>query len=243
MSKAGPIAADRLLSFFERIERLVEERDAIGSDIKEVFSEAKSVGYDTKTMRKVLALRKLDPADRDEQEALIDTYMHALGMIDRVEARVASGEPITRATEDEGYSRATYYRVSQRRAEATNETVHDPASGEILEGNGAGGLQAEAGPALTNPCTTLAGDVPVTSSTVDIRNLPPHTVTPTAWGLITSSRDEHEAAWKAEAEAKEAARLAAIEQRKREREEERERNRRIDADDLAIPDYLRRVPA
>jgi uncharacterized protein (UPF0335 family) len=86
--KAFPIAADRLQSFFERIERLVEERDAIGSDIKDVFSEAKGVGYDTKTMRKVLALRKLDPADRDEQEALIDTYMHALGMIDRVEARV-----------------------------------------------------------------------------------------------------------------------------------------------------------
>jgi uncharacterized protein (UPF0335 family) len=56
MKKGGPIAADRLLSFFERIERLEEERAAIGSDIKDVFSEAKGVGYDTKTMRKVLAL-------------------------------------------------------------------------------------------------------------------------------------------------------------------------------------------
>ena len=78
---AGPVSADRLKSFIERVEKLEEERAAIGSDIRDVYSEAKGVGYDVKTMRKVVSLRKLDAADRAEQEALLDTYKHALGVI------------------------------------------------------------------------------------------------------------------------------------------------------------------
>ena len=76
--KAGPISADRLKSFIERIEKLEEERKAIGDDIREVYSEAKGVGYDVKTMRLIVAERRKDPADRDEQEALLDVYRHAL---------------------------------------------------------------------------------------------------------------------------------------------------------------------
>ena len=79
-TKAGPISAERLKSFVERIEKLEEERHAIGSDIRDVYSEAKGVGYDVKTMRRLVSLRKMDAADRDEQEALLDTYKHALGM-------------------------------------------------------------------------------------------------------------------------------------------------------------------
>ncbi|SKA36841.1 Uncharacterized conserved protein, UPF0335 family [Enhydrobacter aerosaccus] len=79
--KAGEVAADRLKSFIERIEKLEEERKAIGSDIRDVYAEAKGVGYDVKTMRKIVSLRKMNAADRDEQEALLDTYKHALGMI------------------------------------------------------------------------------------------------------------------------------------------------------------------
>ena len=79
-TKAGPISADRLKSFVERIEKLEEERGAIGSDIKDVYSEAKGVGYDVKTMRKIVSLRSIDAADRAEQETLLDTYKHALGM-------------------------------------------------------------------------------------------------------------------------------------------------------------------
>jgi uncharacterized protein (UPF0335 family) len=79
--KAGPISAERLKSFVERIEKLEEERHAIGSDIRDVYSEAKGVGYDVKTMRKVVGLRKMDAADRAEQEALLDTYKHALGIV------------------------------------------------------------------------------------------------------------------------------------------------------------------
>ncbi|MBM3646041.1 MAG: DUF2312 domain-containing protein [Alphaproteobacteria bacterium] len=80
-TKAGPISADRLKSFVERIEKLEEERKAIGGDIRDVYSEAKGVGYDVKTMRKVVTLRRENAADRAEAEALLDTYKHALGMI------------------------------------------------------------------------------------------------------------------------------------------------------------------
>jgi uncharacterized protein (UPF0335 family) len=79
--KAGPISADRLKSFIERIEKLEEERKAIVGDIRDVFSEAKGVGYDVKAMRAVIAMRKKDAADRDEEEAILDVYKHALGMV------------------------------------------------------------------------------------------------------------------------------------------------------------------
>lgn len=80
-TKAGPISAGRLKSFIERIERLETERAEIGGDIRNVYAEAKGVGYDVKAMRAVLKARKLDAAERDEQEQLLDVYKHALGMV------------------------------------------------------------------------------------------------------------------------------------------------------------------
>lgn len=80
-TKAGPVSADRLKSFVERIEKLDEERRAIGGDIKDVYSEAKGVGYDVKTIRKIVAMRKQDAADRAEQQTLLEVYCHALGML------------------------------------------------------------------------------------------------------------------------------------------------------------------
>jgi uncharacterized protein (UPF0335 family) len=80
-TKAGPISAERLKSFVERIEKLEEERKAISDDVRDVYSEAKGVGYDVKTMRKIVSIRKLDAADRAEQEAILDTYKHALGIL------------------------------------------------------------------------------------------------------------------------------------------------------------------
>ncbi len=71
---------DKLKSFIERIERLYEEKNNINFDIKEVFSEAKSMGYDTKIMRKIIALRKMDIDERIEQEALLNTYRNSLGI-------------------------------------------------------------------------------------------------------------------------------------------------------------------
>lgn len=78
MAKA--FAKDQLKSLVERIERLEEERAALTADIREVYSEAKGVGFDTKIMRQVVRLRRLDRADRQEQEAILDLYLAALGM-------------------------------------------------------------------------------------------------------------------------------------------------------------------
>ncbi len=74
------VAADQLKSLIERIERLEEEKAAIAGDIKEVYAEAKANGFDTKAMRKIVAIRKKDFAERQEEEAILDLYMQALGM-------------------------------------------------------------------------------------------------------------------------------------------------------------------
>ena len=76
----GGIAADRLRSFIERIERLEEEKKGIGDDIKDVYLEAKANGYDGKIMRQIIRLRKMQPHDRQEMEAILQTYLAALGM-------------------------------------------------------------------------------------------------------------------------------------------------------------------
>lgn len=76
---ATTVAAERLRSFLERVERLEEEKSTIAGDIKEVFAEAKGEGYDTKTLRKIIRLRKMDKAKRDEEEALLELYLSALG--------------------------------------------------------------------------------------------------------------------------------------------------------------------
>ena len=74
------IAADQLRLFIERIERLEEEKKGISDDIRDVFAEAKGNGFDTKVMRQVIRLRKKEPAERQEEEAILDLYLHALGM-------------------------------------------------------------------------------------------------------------------------------------------------------------------
>jgi uncharacterized protein (UPF0335 family) len=81
MSDPTRIARDQLKSIVERIERLEEEKAALAEDIKEVYAEAKANGYDTKTLRTVIRLRKQDSAERQEQEALLDLYLAALGMV------------------------------------------------------------------------------------------------------------------------------------------------------------------
>ncbi len=80
MTDDGGIAAKRLRSFIERIERLEEEKAALAADIREVYAEAKGDGFDAKTMRQIVKLRKLDSADRAEQAALLDLYKAALGL-------------------------------------------------------------------------------------------------------------------------------------------------------------------
>ncbi len=78
MADVGGIAVDQLRSIVERIERLEEEKANIAADIRDVYAEAKGNGYDVKALRQVIRLRKIDPQDRQEQEALLDVYRSAL---------------------------------------------------------------------------------------------------------------------------------------------------------------------
>lgn len=76
----GNVAADQLRLLIERIERLEEEKKGIGDDIKDVYLEAKATGYDAKIIRQIIRLRKMQPHDRQEMEAILQTYLAALGM-------------------------------------------------------------------------------------------------------------------------------------------------------------------
>lgn len=76
----GGIAVDRLLSIIERVEHLEEEKKGISDDIRDIFAEAKSAGFDSKAIRAVIKLRKMNVADRDEQEYLVEIYRKALGI-------------------------------------------------------------------------------------------------------------------------------------------------------------------
>jgi len=82
----GTIPRDHLRAFVERIERLEEEKAALMADIREVYAEAKGTGFDPKIMRQVVRIRKMEPDQRQEQEYVLDTYLNALGMLDRAAA-------------------------------------------------------------------------------------------------------------------------------------------------------------
>jgi uncharacterized protein (UPF0335 family) len=79
-TEVGGIAADRLRSIVERIERLEEERKALAGDIKDIYAEAKSAGFDVKVVRQIISIRRKEPAEVEEQETLLDLYRRALGM-------------------------------------------------------------------------------------------------------------------------------------------------------------------
>ena len=76
----GYVAHDQLRSIVERIERLEEEKSAIAADIKEVYAEAKGNGFDGPALREIIRIRKQDKSERKEHEAILDLYLHALGM-------------------------------------------------------------------------------------------------------------------------------------------------------------------
>jgi uncharacterized protein (UPF0335 family) len=77
---SNSVSGDELRAFIERIERLEEEKAALAGDIRDVYSEAKANGFDTKIMRKIVTLRRKDHAERKEEEAIMDLYLEALGM-------------------------------------------------------------------------------------------------------------------------------------------------------------------
>ncbi len=77
----GGIAAEQLRAIIDRIERLEEEKKALSEDIKDVYAEAKGNGFDTKIIRKIIAIRKRDRAELDEEETILEVYLRALGML------------------------------------------------------------------------------------------------------------------------------------------------------------------
>lgn len=81
MSEASAVARERLRSFVERIERLEEQKQEVSEDIRDVYGEAKAEGYDVKVMRQVVRLRKVDASQRQEEDAVRDLYLQALGML------------------------------------------------------------------------------------------------------------------------------------------------------------------
>ena len=80
MTTLKKVAQDQVKNFMERIERLEEERRDLADDIRSIYAEAKAAGYDTKALRKLIQLRRKDANERAEEEAILDTYMHAVGM-------------------------------------------------------------------------------------------------------------------------------------------------------------------
>jgi uncharacterized protein (UPF0335 family) len=92
MPDIAGIAGERLRSLIERIERLEEEKRTLSADIKEVYAEAKGTGFDTKIMRQIIRLRRMDKDDVDEQETLLEVYKRALGML-------PDGEPASAAAQ------------------------------------------------------------------------------------------------------------------------------------------------
>jgi uncharacterized protein (UPF0335 family) len=92
MPDIAGIAGERLRSLIERIERLEEEKRTLSADIKEVYAEAKGTGFDTKIMRQIIRLRRMDKDDVDEQETLLDIYKRALGMLPEAETTSAAAE-------------------------------------------------------------------------------------------------------------------------------------------------------
>jgi uncharacterized protein (UPF0335 family) len=92
MPDVGGIAGERLRSLIERIERLEEEKRTLAADIKEVYAEAKGTGFDTKIMRQIIRIRKMDKDDLDEQETLLDIYKRALGMLPEGETASAAAQ-------------------------------------------------------------------------------------------------------------------------------------------------------
>ena len=80
-SFSAKFSRDQLKAIIERIERMEEEKKTISDDVRDIYAEAKGSGYDVKALRTIVRMRKQDPNDRAEQETILETYMHAMGMI------------------------------------------------------------------------------------------------------------------------------------------------------------------
>ena len=86
-NRVGGVAVDQLKAIISRVEKLTEEKDGIAADIRDVLAEAKGAGFDLKAIRTIITMRKQDASEREEQEAILDTYLSCLGMLPLFEQR------------------------------------------------------------------------------------------------------------------------------------------------------------
>lgn len=138
--QAGPVNAERLKSFVERIERLEEERKAIGGDIRDIYTEAKGVGYDVKTVRWVVQERRVDASDRAERDTLRDVYQHAL---DTAVGLVRGGLSLREAGRVTGTSKSSIHRALAV-PDVSQPASHDGEITETEESCGGRGVEASA---------------------------------------------------------------------------------------------------
>ena len=131
MSKTKPtnVAMDRVKSYVDRLEKMEEERKAIGGDIRDIYLEAKGNGFDVKTLRWLLSERKVDAAERDERDALRAVYANALGMaVDLVEV---NGLSLRQASKRTGIPKSNIHRALAVPKVSQPAPSHDPETGEI----------------------------------------------------------------------------------------------------------------
>lgn len=120
-----PVSVTRLKSLSERINRLMDERDAIGSDIRDIYAEAKSNGFIPKALRKAIARLRMDPDKRQEEDLLLDTYEHALGAVGKAMRAVREGATLDDAAEANGIHRATLARARAVAKQSENATPRE----------------------------------------------------------------------------------------------------------------------
>lgn len=119
----------KLKSIVERAEKVIEERKAVSGDLKDIFSEAKGVGYEPRFVRKIIAERAMNAADLAEQEAVMDAYRHALGM---VAASVSNGDmSLRQAARESGFSKSAIHRASHQLRDGISGTVREMVADDL----------------------------------------------------------------------------------------------------------------
>ena len=153
---------NRLKSLADRINRLMDERDAIGADIRDIYTEAKGVGYIPKALRKVIARLRMDPAKRAEDDTLVELYEAALGPVGKAMAAVRDGATLDDAAEANGVHRATLARARAVAKTGENATVanHPENATAIPEPRTTHPMQAnDPAPQGSPPSAPEAGEV------------------------------------------------------------------------------------
>jgi uncharacterized protein (UPF0335 family) len=154
---------NRLKSLAERIERLMDERDGLASDIRDIFAEAKSAGYVPKVLRKAIMRKRMDASKRDEEDAILELYEGALGAVGKAVAAVRAGSTWKEASEEHGVPRATLARAVKAVSIQQNDTAPEITTARLDTPPGEGSERAD---------ITAASGASLASDTNDWPELP-----------------------------------------------------------------------